>query len=179
LLVSVNHCVIIDLGLIVKEGSMKVNLVLVKKDGSTKTISLPSEVVTIGRRRECDLWLPVDSVSKRHCQIYIEDESLNVRDLDSLNGIFVNGIKVTEKVIKPGDCLAIGPVDFIIQIDGEPANVLEAYKQAKSQEKIDEEILQELEVNNGEYAEFGDDALDDDFELDSDQDGLGEEELDI
>ena len=158
---------------------MKVNLVLVRKDGSTKTIPLPSEVVTIGRRHECDLWIPVESVSKKHCQIYLENETLNVTDLDSLNGIFVNGIKVIEKAIKAGDCLEIGPVSFIVQIDGEPQDILAAYKEAKSQEKIDEELLEELEVNNGEYEEFGDDALDDDFELDSDQDDLGDEELDI
>jgi len=158
---------------------MKVNLVLVRKDGSTKTIPLPSEVVTIGRRRECDLWIPVENVSKKHCQIYLENNTLNVRDLDSLNGIFINGIKVIEKVIKAGDCLEIGPVSFIIQVDGEPEDILAAYKEAKSQEKIDEELLEELEVNNGELEEFEEDALGDDFDLDSDQGGLEDEELDI
>jgi len=45
---------------------MVVNLVLVSKNGDQKTFPLPSNVTVIGRRRNCDLWIPLDSVSRRH-----------------------------------------------------------------------------------------------------------------
>jgi len=60
---------------------MVVNLVLVSKNGDQKTFPLPSNVTVIGRRRNCDLWIPLDSVSRRHCQLSLEDGTLKVRDL--------------------------------------------------------------------------------------------------
>jgi len=100
---------------------MNVNLVLFKKNGSTKAFVLPNTVTIVGRQQHCDLCIPLSVVSRKHCEIDVDGEVLRVRDLGSRNGVLVNGKKVTEAVLKAGDKLQIGPVCFGVQIEGEPA----------------------------------------------------------
>ena len=102
---------------------MKVNLVRFKKDGTQKSIPLPSSVTVIGRRHDCDLRIPIISVSRRHCQFSMNEGVLKIRDLGSQNGTFVNGNRVDAAEIQAGDALKIGPLTFVVQIDGEPENV--------------------------------------------------------
>ncbi|MHC4104820.1 MAG: FHA domain-containing protein, partial [Planctomycetota bacterium] len=99
---------------------MDVNLVLFKKDGAHKAFPLPSNITLIGRRRDCDLCIPLMPVSRKHCQLNQNKESLKIRDLDSRNGTFLNGKRIDEETLKPGDYIKIGPLTFLLQIDGEP-----------------------------------------------------------
>jgi pSer/pThr/pTyr-binding forkhead associated (FHA) protein len=48
---------------------------------------------------------------------------LIVRDLGSSNGTFVNDKRVAQAQLNPGDRLTVGPVTFVVQINGEPANI--------------------------------------------------------
>ena len=110
---------------------MEANLVLLKKGGSQKTIPLPSSVTVIGRRHDCDLRIPLPSVSRRHCEISQNGEALKIRDLKSSWGTFVNGKKVNgEATIKAGDALRIGPVTFVCQIGGQPEKIVPPRKSA-------------------------------------------------
>jgi predicted component of type VI protein secretion system len=72
----------------------------------------------------------VASVSRRHCEVAIDsDDELVVKDLKSSNGTFVNGERVARRELVPGDLLAIGPVVFVVRIDGHPKEIdpLESY----------------------------------------------------
>ena len=100
---------------------MKVNLVLFKKNGNKKSFSVPSSVTVIGRRKDCDLCIPVINVSRKHCQLNQDQGKLMIRDLGSTNGTLVNGSEVKEAELQPGDKLTIGPLSFTIQIDGAPS----------------------------------------------------------
>ena len=102
---------------------MDVKLVLFKKNGSQKTFPLPSEVTVIGRRQDCDLCIPLMLVSRRHCEVDKEMDAIKLRDLGSRNGTFLNGTRVDETEINPGDYIQIGPVTFAFQIDGKPENI--------------------------------------------------------
>jgi pSer/pThr/pTyr-binding forkhead associated (FHA) protein len=102
---------------------MEVNLILFKKDGSTRTFRLPSTVTVVGRRKDCDLCVPLMSVSRRHCELDLDQSRLTVRDLGSKNGTFLNGVRISESPVKPGDVLKIGTVYFGIQIDGKPEDI--------------------------------------------------------
>ena len=102
---------------------MAVNLVFAKKNGSKKIFPLPSSVTIIGRRRDCDLRIPIESVSRRHCQLNYSNGVLKIRDLSSRNGTSLNGMPVEEAVIKAGDSIEIGPLTFMLQIDGQPENL--------------------------------------------------------
>jgi len=106
-----------------EETRVDVNLVLFKKDGSKKNFSLPSNITIVGRRHDCDLCVPLMVVSRRHCQLSQNNESLKVRDLDSRSGTFLNGKRISEATVQAGDYLTIGPLTFLLQIDGEPKKI--------------------------------------------------------
>ena len=99
---------------------MDVNLVLFKIDGSQKTFDLPSNTTVIGRRHDCDLCISLKRVSRRHCQLNKNEESVKIRDLGSQNGTFLNGERIDGATVKAGDYIKIGPLTFQIQIDGVP-----------------------------------------------------------
>lgn len=101
---------------------MHANLVLFKKDGTQRAFPLSSEVTIIGRRHDCDLRIPLLPVSRRHCQLSKNNQSLKIRDLGSRTGTFLNGKKIDETSAKAGDYIKIGPLTFLLQIDGKPEN---------------------------------------------------------
>jgi len=103
---------------------MDVNLVLFKKDGSQKSFTLPDNTTVIGRRHDCDLCIPLKTVSRRHCELNQNNEALKIRDLGSRVGTFLNGNKIDETTVKPGDYLRIGPLTFLLQINGEPEKIV-------------------------------------------------------
>jgi pSer/pThr/pTyr-binding forkhead associated (FHA) protein len=107
-----------------EESRMDANLVLFKKDGTQQAFSLPSDTTVIGRRHDCDLCVPLMVVSRRHCQLIQNNESIKVRDLESRGGTFLNGRRVDEATLKPGDYIRIGPLTFLLQIDGEPEKII-------------------------------------------------------
>jgi pSer/pThr/pTyr-binding forkhead associated (FHA) protein len=103
---------------------MNVSLVLHKKNGSKKVLPIRNKAAILGRRPDCDFCIPLQVVSRRHCQISQESDSLKVRDLKSSNGTFVNGTKIlSETPAKPGDRIQIGPLTFTVQVDGKPSDV--------------------------------------------------------
>lgn len=116
---------------------MDANLVLFKKDGSQKNFPLPSDITVIGRRHDCDLCIPLMVVSRRHCQLSQNDEALKVRDLDSKGGTFLNGKRISEATVQAGDYITIGPLTFLLQIGGEPEEIVspEQVRKTPSQQK--------------------------------------------
>jgi pSer/pThr/pTyr-binding forkhead associated (FHA) protein len=110
---------------------MNANLVLLKKNGSHKAFALPHAVTMIGRRDDCDLRIPLPMVSRLHCQIRVNKDSLELRDLESRGGTFVNGKRVEGEIaVKAGDYIRIGPLIFVCQIDGEPKKIVPPKKAA-------------------------------------------------
>jgi hypothetical protein len=76
--------------------------------GGGDPIPLLKKQLLIGRRESCDIVLRFANVSAHHCQLFINGGYWFVRDMKSRNGVKVNGIKVQEKRIDPGDevCVA-------------------------------------------------------------------------
>lgn len=63
--------------------------------------------ISIGRNMSNQLVLPSQSVSSYHAQIYFEDGRYMLEDLNSTNGTFINGIKISKKNLQPGDEIRI------------------------------------------------------------------------
>ncbi len=80
---------------------------LVSLEGGT-AVPLKAERIVIGRDAECDLVLPDRQVSGRHCELRLRRGCWRIVDLGSTNGIEVNGIGVTNCVLRPGDRLTLG-----------------------------------------------------------------------
>ena len=102
---------------------MDVKLVMFKPDGQRKDIPLVSPATIIGRGESCELRVPLLAVSRRHCEVTLEGDELQVKDLASSNGTYVNNNRVNEMALEAGDRLTIGPVVFTVQIDGDPEEI--------------------------------------------------------
>jgi len=71
----------------------------------------------IGRRSDSDCALPLPFVSRRHCQFTRSGQHVLVQDLESYNGTYVNGIRLTSPLpISQGDQLSIGPCAFRVMV---------------------------------------------------------------
>lgn len=71
-------------------------------------IPLPNPVTLVGRHLDCDAKLPFPQISRRHCCIIQVNDRWLVRDLDSRNGVQVNGRRVRESPLRDGDEVAFG-----------------------------------------------------------------------
>lgn len=132
---------------------MQVVLVMFQAGGERRSFSLPRSVTTIGRREDCDLRIPLGEVSRKHCRIITEGESLRLEDLGSSNGTFLNGVRVQEAVIQAGDTIQVGPLAFVVQIDGYPADeqiqpvVMTPHAEAQPEAQTQAEELVELNLD--------------------------------
>lgn len=102
---------------------MQVSLVMFKSDGTRRDFPVTGDRMVVGRKNNCDLRIPLSSVSRQHCEIRIDDETVQLRDLGSSNGTFHNHIRVQEATLTAGDEVLVGPVVFTVIIDGEPEDV--------------------------------------------------------
>lgn len=75
--------------------------------GGGDPIPLLKKNLLVGRRESCDIVLRFSNVSAHHCQLTCNGGYWYVKDLQSRNGVKVNGTRVSEKRLDPGDELAI------------------------------------------------------------------------
>jgi pSer/pThr/pTyr-binding forkhead associated (FHA) protein len=80
------------------------------------------DMTVIGRREDCDLRIPLGEISRKHCRLIRDGDSLRLEDLGSSNGTYLNGQRVQEAILTPGDSVQVGPVVFVLQVDGQPAD---------------------------------------------------------
>lgn len=87
-----------------------------------KEVPFQNSRLLIGRGDDCSLRIPASEVSRHHCEVvFDEDEdAVTVKDLGSSNGTFVNGRKVSEEEITPGDTITVGPATFVLRLNGFP-----------------------------------------------------------
>lgn len=100
---------------------MQAVLVMFRSDGERRSFSMARDMTVIGRREDCDLRIPLGEVSRKHCRIVRDGDSLKLEDLGSSNGTFLNGQRVQEASLSPGDTIQVGPVVFVLQVDGQPS----------------------------------------------------------
>ena len=82
---------------------------------SGEVLYLTSSISTLGRSSDADIVLDDPSVSRPHATISVSRTgALQIVDLNSLNGVKVNGTQVTSAEIKPGDILQLGAVKLTL-----------------------------------------------------------------
>jgi transcriptional regulator with PAS, ATPase and Fis domain len=79
----------------------------------------------VGRDPSCDTVLEGTEVSRRHAELRVDGPMLAVRDLESRNGIYVNGVKTTDAPLGPGDLLRCGEWLGVAVTDADPAGLRE------------------------------------------------------
>jgi pSer/pThr/pTyr-binding forkhead associated (FHA) protein len=81
---------------------------------------LPGSIRTLGRATGADFIVDAALVSRVHCRLTaLPTGELEVKDLDSTNGTFVNGTRVTQAKLAPGDRLQVGRMELIALRDVE------------------------------------------------------------
>ena len=142
---------------------MDVNLVMFKTTGQRKNFPVRTAVTVIGRGENCDLRIPLVSVSRRHCEISISGDQIKAKDLASSNGTYVNNKRITETELKAGDRLVVGPIVFTVQVDGIPEEIhpvkTKGQRMAESAEAAKAEVV-DLEADVGEAVEDEEEAVD-------------------
>jgi len=96
-------------------------LVILNQGMTGRTFDLNVDRTTVGRVEENTFQIADSSVSSRHAEILLRGSEVLVRDLNSTNGSFINGEKITEAVLKPGQTLRFGQVELKID-DGQPVS---------------------------------------------------------
>jgi len=96
-------------------------LVLLSAGMTGRTHDLKVDKTTIGRVEDNTFQIAEPSVSSHHCEILLKGSDVVVKDLNSTNGSFINGEKITESVLKPGQLLRLGQIEMRLEPDSAPA----------------------------------------------------------
>ena len=75
----------------------------------------PGAVKTVGRATRADFIVDAALVSRVHCRLTATDRHVEVEDLSSTNGIFVNDKKVRRANLASGDRLRVGRVELTVE----------------------------------------------------------------
>ncbi len=91
-------------------------------------LALKRAIVTIGRDEDNEIWIDDDMASRHHAELAWNDGNVCLTDCDSLNGVLLNGKRITGSVeVKPENLLEIGSHRFIFSLAEKPEPALEAY----------------------------------------------------
>src|SRR5437667_154152 len=96
-------------------------LVLLSAGMTGRTHDLKTDKTTIGRVEDNTFQISEPSVSSHHCEVMVRGNEVIVKDLNSTNGTYINGEKITESPIKPGQILRLGQIEMRLETDATPA----------------------------------------------------------
>src|SRR4026207_845788 len=90
-------------------------LVLLSEGLTGRTFDLKSARTTVGRVPDNDFQIGEGSVSSHHAEILLQGKDVLIKDLDSTNGTFINGERITDGVLKPGQILRLGMIEMRLE----------------------------------------------------------------
>lgn len=83
---------------------------------------MPGTVKTIGRLGAADFCLDAPLVSRLHCRVEVaQDGTIELVDLDSTNGTWIDGVRISRAPLMPGNVLRVGRVEFALEPASEAA----------------------------------------------------------
>ena len=101
-----------------------VTVVRGKAKGQTARIPAgPGEALRVGKSSDNDLVLPDATVSRHHLTLQRADAGLQLRDLDSTNGVRVGGARVREALLEVGAVIHVGDVELILGVEAQGVDV--------------------------------------------------------
>ena len=96
-------------------------LVVLSEGLTGRSHELKVDKTTIGRVEDNTFQIAEQSVSSHHCEVLLKGSDVVVKDLNSTNGTYINGEKISEKVLKPGQILRLGQIEIRLEGDGAAA----------------------------------------------------------
>ena len=87
----------------------------VRMPDSPEPVSHPlvNREMTIGREKDADIVIPLTSISRVHARIFPHNEEFIIEDLNSTNGTFVNGVRVSRCILRHNDLIRIGDATIL------------------------------------------------------------------
>ncbi len=111
-----------------------------------ETVTLGEGNLVVGRSPSCDIHLDDKTVSRRHASIRVSRDGITVEDLNSRNGTFISGNRVSHHVVSPGDVITVGP--FSISFEDLPAS-----REATAQDTSGQTVVNTLDAITVSKAE--------------------------
>jgi predicted component of type VI protein secretion system len=96
-------------------------LVVLSASMAGRSHELKVDKTTIGRVDDNTFQIAEPSVSSHHCEVLLQGNTVVIKDLNSTNGTFINGEKITESALKPGQTLRLGQIELRLETEGMPA----------------------------------------------------------
>jgi len=93
-------------------------LVVLSEGLTGRSYELKVEKTTIGRLEDNAFQIAEQSVSSHHCEVLLKGNDIVVKDLNSTNGTYINGEKISEKILKPGQILRLGTIEVRLEAEG-------------------------------------------------------------
>ena len=94
-------------------------LVVLSEGLTGKTFEIKAEKSTLGRLEDNTICISEPSISSHHCEILLKGSDVFIKDLDSTNGTYINGERITESALKAGQILRLGHVQARLET-GDP-----------------------------------------------------------
>jgi chromosome segregation ATPase len=85
---------------------------LIRMDGDRPVTHLLGRRTRIGRATTCELQIDSSSVSRHHALVLVGSRDVIIEDLNSTNGVIVNGRKISRQLLRDGDAVTIGEIQF-------------------------------------------------------------------
>jgi hypothetical protein len=111
-------------------------LVLLSEGLTGRTYELKGDKTTVGRVSDNAFEIPEASVSSHHCELTLRGNDLFVKDLGSTNGTFINGDKIEEGILKPGQILRVGMIEMRLETGDPSPSAAAAAASAASAKKM-------------------------------------------
>ena len=118
-----------------------------------RTHDLKTDKTTIGRVEDNTFQIAEPSVSSHHCEVLVRGNDVIVKDLNSTNGTYINGEKITEGPLKPGQILRLGQIEMRLETDATPAPA--ASKKPLTQTMVMQRGVSLTELETGARGGFG------------------------
>ena len=95
--------------------------VIVQRGGRLeRVVPWEGDRLTLGRAADCDIMLGTAEVSRRHALLVRDGDRYEVRDLESINGTYVNGGRVTRRTLQVGDVIRVEDFELTFVLDRDP-----------------------------------------------------------
>ncbi len=96
---------------------------------------------SLGRVKECDIYIPDTTVSRKHAEIVWDNTGFLLRDLSSTNGTFVNSIQITEKALSDGDKIRTGNSHLLFRLIN-----IKGSKQTRTRQPTNDTMIIERQI---------------------------------
>jgi pSer/pThr/pTyr-binding forkhead associated (FHA) protein len=129
---------------------------VIQNQGMTgRAHELSVDRTTIGRVEDNTFQIADPSVSSHHCEVHLRGSDIVIRDLNSTNGSYINGNKIEESALKPGQVLRLGQVELKLEAEGAASVSTSSPAAAPPKKQVDATMLIPRGVSLGDLEKGG------------------------